>query len=313
MDFPELISLFAAHPIAEIATVPEYVELCRRHVENVQFRRQRDATEVAKKVIEELLDDQPTYATQVRQALIKLHGQRHIDFDLYYDLIAAGYKPRWSAEQQAYFERIVPTIRTDYDFFLSFTSRGPTVGFKRINQRYWYFIRNVIGEANITTADRRTKNLLADAFYAKLVDASLKGFYYVLHENDNAIVERKLCAGLRGSRVFVQLVENAMFEPPSGRPNYCDYEYRRALEFIHEEERILFVVTEQTPEDLAEPARVHEPYRDWVERIRVKAVPYLPPAEEYSKERLEEIKQKLADLVSLVKSARKSVLDHIPA
>ncbi|HWY60175.1 MAG TPA: hypothetical protein VNZ03_37285 [Terriglobales bacterium] len=313
MDFPNLIQLFATHPVARIATVPEYTELCRKHVENVQFRRQRDTVEVAKKAIEELLDGKPTCAAQVREALIKLQGLRGTDFDLYYDLIVAGYKPRWSPQQQTYFERIVPSIRTGQDFFLSFTTRGPTVGFKRINQRYWYFIRNVIGEPNIPTADRRTKNLLAEALYAKLLDASLRGFYYVVHENDNAIVEDKLTNGLRGSRVFVQLVENVMFEPPTGRPNYCDYEYRRAIEFISEEDRILFVVTEESPDDLVAAEGVYEPYRDWVQRIRAKALPYLPSTQEYNGQRLKQIQQKVADIVWLVKSARKSVLDRIPA
>ncbi|MGC2711535.1 MAG: hypothetical protein WA252_20555, partial [Candidatus Sulfotelmatobacter sp.] len=184
-------------------------------------------------------------------------------------------------------------------------------GFKRINRRYWYFIRNVIGEP-INLTDRQSKNLLADALYAKLLDASLKGFYYPRHEDDNAIVEEKLTSGLRSSRVFVQLVENVMFEPPPGRPNYCDYEYRRAIEFISEEDRILFLVTEETPDDLVTPESVYEPYRDWVQRIRSKAVPYLPSTEEYNVPRLREIKQKVADIVGLVKSARKSVLDRIP-
>ena len=312
MDFPELINLFAAHRVASIGTVPEYLELCGRFASNVQFQRQRDTTEVAKRAIEEWLDNQPNYKAQVRQSFIMLQGNRIGDFDLYYALIVAGYKHRWSVAQQTYFDRVVPTIRNDNDFFLSFTSRGPRVGDKRINHRYWYFIRSEIGGHNITPDDRRNKNLLAEALYAMLMDATLKGFYYIRHEDDNTLVVDKLRKGLEGSRVFVQLVENVMFDPPDGRTNYCEFEYRHAVQIIGEEDRILFVVTEKCPDDLEDPARVHGPYRDWVEHIRSKSASYLPPVDDYNKQRLSELKKKLENIVMTVKGARRGVLERIP-
>ena len=52
---------------------------------------------------------------------LKNRGSR--DFEWLYDLIVAGYKPRWSEAQQNYFERQVTTLRSGNDFFLSFTSR----------------------------------------------------------------------------------------------------------------------------------------------------------------------------------------------
>jgi hypothetical protein len=312
MDFPELIQLFATHKVAVIHTVPEYIDLCGRYAGNRQFQRQRDDAELAKTDLEGQLDEQPTYKSQILAALDNLQAQRIVQFDLYYALVTAGYKPKWSAAQQAYFEREVPRIRSGNDFFLSFTSRSPTVGDKRINHRYWYFISEVIGADHITTDERRTKNLLAEALYAKLVDFNLKGFYYVRHENDNAILKNKLHEGCRGSRAFVQLVESVMFDPPSGRPNYCEFEYREAVKFIHDEDRILFVVAEERSDRLERPETVHKPYRDWLEHVLRKAAPYLPEADRDDRRRVEEIRSKLSEVIEMVRAARRSALGRIP-
>ncbi len=184
------------------------------------------------------------------------------------------------------------------------------LGEKGINRRYRYFIRREAADA--TKADRRSENLLAKAFYAKLTAESLKGFYYPKHENNNAEVERKLRSGCQSCRVFVQLVENVMFDPPDGHPNYCEFEYRRAVEFIQGEGRILFVVAAERPEDLEDPETVHEEYRDWLGSIRIRAAPYLPPVEEYDRQRIADIGKKLADVISQVKAAKRKVLDGIP-
>jgi hypothetical protein len=311
MDFPELITFFANNRVAAIRSVPAYNTLCEKYADNLQFQRQNDLIEIAKTRIEKLLEDQPSSASQIRQAMIELQSQRNLDFDLYYKLIVAGYKSRWSAEQQKYFDRQIPAIRSGKDFFLSFTVREPqTIADKRINRRYRYYIDSVIGDNNIFPADRKSQNLMAKVLYIALTDKSLKGFYYPLHENDNAEVEQKLLAGCQNSRVFVQLVENVMFDPQK-KPNFCEYEYRHAVQFIQEEDRILFVITEDSQDDLEDPATAYPDYRDWVEHIRSKAAPYLPPAESDT-QRIDEIRKKVAEVVSQVKAARKSMLDRIP-
>jgi hypothetical protein len=315
MDYPELIDLFAAHRVADIQNVPEYVAYCARNLDTLGFRAARDKTEVAKKAIEDRLDRQPNAAGQVRQALKLLESQRGLDFDRYSELISMGYKPAWSREQRVYFEHAARIIRSGNYFFLSFTSRGPEgLGDKRVNRRYWHFIRRKIRRP--TNGDLRERNLLADAIDIMLRDESIDGFYYKRHDNDNSLVERKLREGCESCLVFVQLVDNAMFSPPKD-PNFCEFEYRHALDFIRQagvpaEDRILFVVTERDKGDLPDPDAVYATYRDWVTHILSKSAVYLPPVADYDRQTIDEIKEKLAAVVSQVKAAKKNMMERVP-
>src|SRR5438477_4750668 len=128
MDFPELIRIFAANRVETVSHLPQYVALCRTHRDNPQFQQQLEDVRLAKSALEVLLDQPKTYALQIREALIKLNKNRGDPaFDLFYQLIVAGYKPQWSRPQQDYFEKCVKNIRTGHDFFLSFTTRAPEV------------------------------------------------------------------------------------------------------------------------------------------------------------------------------------------
>ncbi|MBZ5581053.1 MAG: hypothetical protein LAQ30_02405 [Acidobacteriia bacterium] len=315
MEYPELIRFFAAHKVKDIQNVREYEEYCERNLESFAFRSARHEVEVAKQTIEERLDAQATATLQVSQALKLLESRRGLDFDLYHELISAGYKAGWSPEQQKYYDHAARIVRSGNYFFLSFTSRAPAgPGDKRVNRRYWYFIRNKIQRA--TAGDRRERNLLADAIDLMLRDEFLEGFYYKRHDNDNSIVERKLRDACQSCLVFVQLVDNAMFRPPKA-PNYCEFEYRHALEFISQvegtiEHRTVFLVTEKEPQDLPDPDAVFAGYSDWLKYILSKSAVYLPPVEEYDRTAIDELKAKLAGVVAQVKQARKNLLEKAP-
>src|ERR1017187_7205103 len=316
MDFPELVKLFAANSVAKIDTIREYRELCDRHVGDDQFDRQRLATEEAKRTLEVLLDKQQTYKAQVYQVLKRLYAQgrnarRQEDFDLYdlYRLlIREGYASRWSVGQRAYFEGEAERIKSGtFDAFISFTNRSPDLGDKRINRRYFYFIKAVIGPDYVTSDDLRAKNLLAKAFYYLLKDESLEGFYYPDYEGDSAVVLEELEKALKKSRVFVQLVENVIFNPPAAGPNYCEFEYRKAVG-LFPKDLVLFVAAERSRDDLEDPELVYPRYQDWLEDVRRKSVHYLPPVEVYSQQgieaRIEDIRQKLSKVVVQVKELR---------
>jgi hypothetical protein len=302
--------------VAEIQSVQEYADYCAGNLNSLGFRDERDKTEMAKKAIEERLDNQPSAKDQVRQALKLLQSQRTLEFERYYDLIAAGQKPRWSTEQQNYFEHAVRIIRSANYFFLSFTSRGPdTPGAdKSINRRYWQFIRRTIRLA--TNSDRKERNLLADAIDTALRDEAIEGFYYKRHENDNSVVERKLREGCESCLVFLQLVDHPMFHPPR-ESNYCQIEYELARNFISQtggldEKRILFIVAAKEPADLPDPDTVYAPYKEWVEHIRRNSAVYLPPVPDQSKDGVNKIKEKIAGIVAQVKAAKKDMLDRVP-
>lgn len=317
MNHPELVSFFATHKVAEIQNIDAYTKYCEKNRGIFGFEEARDKTEMAKKAIEERLDRQRNGADQIRVALKLLEAQRHLDFDRYYNLIAAGYKPNWSRDQQNYFEHAVRIVRSGKDFFLSFTSRGPeSFGDKRVNRRYWYFIRQMI--PLVGKSERKDRNLLADAIDTMLRDSALNGFYYKRHENDNSVVEQKLLDACTSSLVFIQLVDNAMFNVDETKPrNYCKYQYENALTFIRQiqnmvEDRVIFLVTERKPDDLPDPDRVHAPYRGWVVDILSKSAIYLPPVQDNDKRIIDEMKTKVAGLVEQVKAARRNILDRIP-
>ncbi len=324
-DFPELIPLFAAHGVRNIGGVAEYVELCRRHENNRQFQEQRNTVERIANALEELLDGQPNYQRQIREALIKLEKNRGLaDFEWYYDMILQKYKRSWSEDQQEYFDRVVRTIRSGNEFFLSFTSRPPdTTTDKPVNRRYWYFIRSVIRMDNITKEDRRKRNLLADTVYTLLSDESFHGFYYKAHEGDNRQVMADLTEGCATSRVFIQLVQNVMFQvPPDAAVNYCEFEYRKANESIvidspggpnpDNDERLIFVIAEEEGGFIGAD-RVSEPYSAWHADIMRKDHPYLPKVDIYDAARLSQVRETFDKIiVPQVRSAWKKVLDGIP-
>lgn len=321
-DFPELIALFAEYSVKEINVVADYVALCRLHEKNRQFQEQRHTVERIKAALEELLDAQPTYRLQVREALIKLQKNRgEADFEWYYEMIVAAYKRRWSDAQQEYFDQAVGTIRSGNEFFLSFTSRPKETGNgteadKPVNRRYWYFIRSVI--SNISPDDRKRSNLLAETVYTLLRDESLHGFYYKAHEGDNRQVRADLLEGCATARVFIQLVQNVMFErPEQGLTNYCEFEYRQAYNAIIDgnpdnEDRILFVMAEDKNAFIG-ANRVLDPYSDWHKHILQKDRPSLPRVDTYDQAKIAQIHDTFEKLIlPQVRSAWDKLLDRIP-
>ena len=317
MNYSELITLLAGNAVADIDGNREYIAYCARNLDKFGFREEREQTETAKKVIEERLDTQASGASQVSEALKLLKSRRNLDLDLYYELIVAGYKPRWSEAQQRYFEHAVRIIRSGNYFFFSFTSRGPeTPGAdKAINRRYWHYIRRIIVRPK--ASDRTERNLLADAIETSFRDEGLEGFYYKRHDKDGSVLMSKLRAACESCLVFVQLVDNPMFAPPRD-PNYCALEYQLAKDFIAHaatvnESRILFLVAANAPESLPDPQTVYSPYRQWVDHIRSKSDIYLPPVPEYDKPTIDRIRANICSVAGKIKQAEKDLLDHVPA
>ena len=318
MRYQELIQYFATNKISQIRNLPDFQKYCEKNLGDFGFENALDETEKAKKNIEERLDGLPGPKDQIRLALKLLGSLPPRDFERYHELIAAGYKPRWSQDQQKYFEHFVPVVRSGNYFFLSFTSRptedGPAD--KRVNRRYWHFIRRTIRQSS--GRDRKTRNLLADTLDTLFHDDDLSGFYYKRHDSDNAVVRTKLLQACRSSLVFVQLVDNAMFDHDSSREeNWCAFEYDKSLEYFREianlvDNRIVFIVTEKDRDQLRDPYDVHPLYRDWVERIRQKGAIYLIPCEDYDKGIIDETKRVIAAMVKEVKAVKQLMLEHVP-
>jgi hypothetical protein len=258
----------------------EYQQLLAAHPEDRQFEAERDQVERAKKRLESLLDQPFPRAEQVQAAIVELYKKRGDRRQkLYYDLIVAGYEHKWSEPQKDHFRRAWRLIQSKYDFFFSFTTRHqPPDEDNLVNTDYRHFISVYADSNRLKTADLRRTNLLAHAIY-RLLSRDHKGFMFTEHEGENQIVELRLRQACQASLVFVQLVQNIMFRPPDGRPNYCFFEYNEATHSIlldpDGEERMLFIVAEDCKKALIDSFEVPEEYELWHNHLWAKDAPYL--------------------------------------
>jgi len=316
----DLIRLYASQSVPKVSEAAEYQQLCKRYGEDTRFQRERDKIERAKQYLEACLKPPKTQGEEVRAALALLIQDRHNDNlrDLYHEILVAGYKPGWTAAQQQYFDSAWKKIRSEYDFFLSFTTRYEEVpGDNPINSSYKYFIANVLGWKEFEDADRKRTNLLAHCAYRLLSKPPLKGFYFPHSQYDNSQTEKKLEDACNSCPIFVQLVQNIMFTLPNGRVNYCLFEYEKMNELLQadpeKEQRILFVIAERDRNSLVEALLVPGAYRAWHGHILAKDPPYLAEADMPKKAIVSQLKKTFTDILyPQVKAQWHRMIDQVP-
>jgi len=311
----ELISVYASHKVADVLSDPQYQQLCKKYAGNVQFDGERRRIEEAKGYLESRLEASVTFADQVRGSLKELNKLRRArEQSFYYDLIVKTYKPNWSKVQKEYFEHAWRLISSEHDFFFSFTTRySPPGGDNPINGRYEYLIKKILGSPQFRKADRSKRNLLAEALYRLLAQRPYHGFLFTLHENDNAVTETKLKEACAKSLVFIQVVQNIMFEEPLGRTNYCFFEHTEAINSMEDENRIIFVVAENCRGDLVPDFSVPRRYDRWHSHVVIKDPPYLEEASNNSSQRICDLKEKFEKkVVRKVQEVLEGILTNVP-
>ena len=226
----DLLQILATTEIANISQSIEYQKLCQANVGDSRFQAERDRVERIKIRVEANLKPPLTTIEEAKAALSLLIRSRRVteDRDLYHALLVRGYKARWTNKQQAYFDDAWEKIRLEYDFFFSFTTRYPRVeGENPINTAYKYFIIKELERTTWNCADRKKENLLATTvFRLLLTEAEYKGFFFPDSQFDNTMTEEKLAQACRNCLVFVQLIQNIMFQPPEKGENWCHFEYK---------------------------------------------------------------------------------------
>jgi hypothetical protein len=294
----DLIRLFASTPVDQIKQNAEYQQLCAAHVGDLLFNEERHRIEIAKKRLEGLLDNSMTRAEQVRAVLTELRRRRGDPLQkLYYQLIMAGYEPQWSDAQKDYFQRAWRLIQSKYDFFLSFTTRHhPPDEDNLVNTYYRHFISVYGDSTKLGQTDAKRKNQLAYTINRLLSENGKRvGFFFETHPSDNQIVEVKLREACRSSLVFVQLVQSIMLRPPDQRPNYCFFEYNEAggyiLPDLDGEQRMLFIVAEDSPNALPDPFEVPPDYDLWYQHLRAKAALYLERFDVYDDAKIKALRE----------------------
>ncbi len=309
----DLILLYAANRVSDIANVPAFRQLCSEFAQNPFFTGDRDQIELAKARVERTLDNPDMPLTQqqsVRNAIkLLVDNRRDKKRDLFHELIVAGYRKHWNAQQQQYFDAAWKMIQFDYDFFLSFTSRYPDPdvgGDNPINIAYKYFIKQVLGPDAFKGDDLKNTNLLARAVHKVLLDPPNRGFYFPRQQYDNDDTRLKLEKACDSSMLFVQIVQSIMFDPPRDRKNYCFFEWERVMARFPEVERdkrILYVLAGTNYDGLRE-IPLPDIYADWHSHITRKDVPYLPEAEFWDASTLKSIKKTILEsLVAKIKNA----------
>ncbi len=310
----ELIRVFASGKVSDVESDPQYRELCNEYAGSAEFDEKRRRVEEAKRYLETRLEG-VALPEQVRRALKELNRlRRNREQSLYYKLIVAAYKPGWSKDQKPYFENAWRKISSEHDFFFSFTTRYSPAGVENpVNERYEFFIRKILGDPHFRSADRSKKNLLAETLYRLLAQRPYHGFMFTLHENDNAITEKKLKEACATSLIFVQVIQNIMFEEPHGKTNWCFFEYDEALKSIKDENRIVFVIAENNREVFVSDFDVPPIYETWHGHVVRKDPPYLEEASIYSAKRIIDLRVKFeGKVVSKVKKVLDEVFLNVP-
>jgi hypothetical protein len=279
----ELIEIYATTPLADIRKSAKYQALGAANSGDSHFDTERNLVEKAKVWVEAFLKPPKTLAEEVKGALtllMKVRGKEEEDRARYHDLIVAGYKNKWTAAQQEYFESAWDKLRSKYEFFLSFTTRFDVPGENPVNSSYQHFIRWVLGHEEFDKADRKKTNLLALSAYRLLKSPDWPAFLFTHSQLDNSETEKKLIESVSQCLVFVQLVQNIMLTPSPQGTNYCYFEYEQVRKCFKGDpdmgRRILFAVAENNRASLLAPERVPIDYDDWYQVILNRDPPYLP-------------------------------------
>jgi hypothetical protein len=301
-----LIRAFGPTPVAEVEKSPAYAQVRGRYPEDENFKRLKDAVGQAKTSLELTLEGQGG-VEQVKAAIWELLTRRRSpERDLFHGLIVSGYRDRpgnWTEAQKQHFDKAWKLIQLEYDFFLSFTTRFAKVaGDNPVNTRYEHFIRKEISDAEYEGADRRKTNLLAVTIHRLLSDPQHLGFFFPHTQGANKAVKATLEKAVRGSIVFVQVIQNVLFAKPTGpegsqeeAENYCFWEYTRALETYGDTAegrlQMVFVGAEDAYSSLVKPFHVPPLYQPWYKHVGHNGVPYLEGTPKFDPDKIEALRQ----------------------
>ena len=284
----QLIDLYSRVSPEAISESDEYRALCGQYAANTAFQAARKRVEEAAVFVQATMEAAAGASQEIVSALRLLLRTRSVsqDLELYHDLISSRYRPNWSLEQQAHFDKAYKNLALRYDFFFSFTNRyEQRDGENPVNTMYKHFILKVLTPDEWKSADRKKENLLARAIYTVLCRAEGHvGYFFPDTQYDNSVTEDKLRERLQDSFVFIQLVQNVMFRPPAAGTNYCHWEYSLTMERLAadhgRENRILFALAERDRNALLASDRVHPQYDRWHKDVLQRDPPSFPEADD---------------------------------
>jgi hypothetical protein len=314
----ELVDIYA-HRLSEINDSQEYQKLCDQHGKNFSFNCFRKNIEQIKKQLEVTVEIQTSEKREVSESLrimnkVKKDKNKEI-LDHCRKLIIKAYSENWSPEQLDYFEKISNKLTTpDHDYFLSFTRRKRSgYGYNRINKNYEYFIKDTLGEHSFIEEERIKKNLLARSIHSILTECGYNGFFYPEHSEDNQPVGPKLERECKNSLIFIQLIQNVMFDKTDGE-NYCFTEYKYARDTFFSEEEIIFVLAEASYEKFCEiKDDVCLDYQVWYEHVLNKDIVSLGFTTTRKQKDIDLLKKKIEDKIcNKIREYKDNLCENVP-
>ena len=313
----KLVVFYAAHSLRELKNCLEYQDLCELNDDNHQFDRFREKIEQIKQHLEKTVEIQESEKGQVTESLNTIcHVMADKDKEILSYcrlLIITAFKKKWSPEQVAYFEKISDILTTTaYDYFLSFTRRKRSPdGYNPINYNYEHFIKAILGDHRFTHEERFEKNLLAKSIHQILRDSGHNGFFYPEHLEDNQPVDLKVERACKNNHIFIQLIQDVMFDKPESVENYCFKEYNYVKDTFLDKQ-ILFVLAEDCKNFRSRP-HVGFGYLDWYEQVISKDTVILKFTRTQKPIDVDLLKKKIEEKIcNKIKEYKRDLIENVP-
>jgi hypothetical protein len=301
-----IVAAYAEHGVDNVQSDAAFSQLALEHKGDTGFNAAVFQVSQIASGLERNLEGQ----THRHQAVLALKhfntwGKRDGCREICRLLTRRRYAPRWSRQQQSYYETASEKLATWCDYFLSFTNYNPTAGeIMFVNNQHHHLIRVGLGRSASLT-ERRERNLVALVLEYTLKNSGLKGFYYPdAREPEN--VKERLQREASSTLAFVQLIQNTMFDR---EPNYCLEEFDAAR---GDPSRKLIFVMAQLREDFRAEEDLGQEMHGWHKAIESYAGLALEPmaTEAQARSLLREIKE---SVVAPIRAARKELFEGVPA
>lgn len=301
----ELIATYAEHGPGEEELTHRLRGLAERYAGDSAFDATLDLVGEQAEMLEDGLAGK-THREQVSVALECFFGARENEEAqaACRELTRRRFSEYWSSDQLEYYEETAEKLESWTDYFLSFTDHNPTAGeVMFVNNEHWTLIRAGL-KRPVLVKETKEENMLAKMLDYVLTNTPLKGFFYP-RERGADDVEELLDDKPNESLVFVQLIQNSMFEKS---PNYCHVEFKAARS---DPKRKLIFIMSAPYEEFIDAALVVNHMRDWHATIQRPDIVDLEPTTELvrARELLARIRQRV---VKPVREARMALFESVP-
>lgn len=313
----DLVDIYASCPLSGIKNSSKYLNLCEHHNEDPQFHRFREKIEKIKQYLERTVEIQSSEKGQVSESLIMIcRVMEDKDEELLSYcrmLINNTYKKKWSPKRVDYFETIRDILTTtDYDYFLSFTRRKRSSGgYNPVNNNYEHFIKAILGRHWFKDKEKIEKNLLARSIHQILTDSGYNGFFYPEHIGDNQPVDPKVERACKNSHIFIQLIQDIMFDKPNVE-NYSFKEYNYVKDTFSEEQ-ILFLLAEDSRKKFCARSLVCLDYLGWYKHILRKDIVILKFTTTWKQKNIDSLKKEIEEKIgNKIKEYKDHLIENVP-